>query len=395
MNFPSTHYEMSQDSAPFVPPERYPSPPRNMWYEVPKEPPAPPAHRPRQIFPWEVHQPTPSRTFAETPRERDFGVLATVSPGETPTTAGELIAPAEQSTIGNEITAAETTVEPATPTTPSVKVTPADPWTSFSLNNAWDEVPEISRYVDGLQKHRRIKSSGSAGAVSSPLGTPGIRGPGGLRFRGLKLTDFPSAAERPSLPVTPAPITRPSFWGDEGEHDDERDQEHLPAAEGVPAQAEWVCAHGRRWMPTDCLCELTNAMLPHKDPEAQLQKLARQQYEALLRKLGGQGDGEGSEEKGETREIPKRSLPFGSEDVRSPSHIVPSAPPPSRPTPGPGRKAPAAPILTKGAEATALSTLPTGRSETSEPSTGATLETTDTHSTLLESPLPRPKDERA
>jgi glycogenin glucosyltransferase len=135
-------------------------------------------------------------------------------------------------------------------------------------------------------------------------------------------------------------------------------------------------------------------MLPHKDPEAQLQKLARQQYEALLRKLGGQGNGEGSEEKGETREIPKRSLPFGSEDVRSLSHIVPSAPSLSRPTPGPGREAPVAPILTKVAEAITEPTLPTGRSETSESSVGATLETIDTHSTLLESPMPRPKDER-
>jgi hypothetical protein len=37
------------------------------------------------------------------------------------------------------------------------------------------------------------------------------------------------------LPVTPAPVRRPSFWGDE------RDEEgELPAAEGVPAQEEWV-----------------------------------------------------------------------------------------------------------------------------------------------------------
>jgi len=35
--------------------------------------------------------------------------------------------------------------------------------------------------------------------------------------------------------VTPAPIRRPSFWGEE------RDEEgELPAAEGVPSQEDWV-----------------------------------------------------------------------------------------------------------------------------------------------------------
>ncbi|KAJ4156773.1 glycogenin glucosyltransferase [Fusarium falciforme] len=65
MNFPSTHYEMSQDTTPFVPPERYPSPPKNMWYEVPKEPPAPPTKAPSEIFPWERNRPPPTRSFAE------------------------------------------------------------------------------------------------------------------------------------------------------------------------------------------------------------------------------------------------------------------------------------------------------------------------------------------
>jgi glycogenin glucosyltransferase len=59
-----------------------------------------------------------------------------------------------------------------------------------------------------------------------------------MRRESLILTDFPSAFERPSLPVTPAPISRPSFWG--GERDDTGD---LPAAEGVEDQSEWVCPH--------------------------------------------------------------------------------------------------------------------------------------------------------
>lgn len=51
----------------------------------------------------------------------------------------------------------------------------------------------------------------------------------------MKLTDFPTEVERPSLPVTPAPIRRPSFWGEE------RDElGNLPTAEGVPKQEDWV-----------------------------------------------------------------------------------------------------------------------------------------------------------
>ncbi|GJN67261.1 glycogenin glucosyltransferase [Purpureocillium lilacinum] len=62
LNFPSTHYEMSRDVKPFVPPARYPSPPKNMWYEVPQEPPQTQPLQP--IFPWETKQPKPSRAFA-------------------------------------------------------------------------------------------------------------------------------------------------------------------------------------------------------------------------------------------------------------------------------------------------------------------------------------------
>jgi hypothetical protein len=57
----------------------------------------------------------------------------------------------------------------------------------------------------------------------------------GARRHSMKLTDFPTELERPSLPVTPAPIRRPSFWGEERDEDGE-----LPAAEGVPSQEDWV-----------------------------------------------------------------------------------------------------------------------------------------------------------
>ena len=251
---------MSQDPAPFVPPERYPSPPKNMWYEVPKEKPAPPSEKPRVIFPWETHQSRPSRVFTSTPGSQE---------PEGPTI--------DTSTTGR-------TSEPATPATPTIKISPSDPWSAFTRSNAWDEVPEIERYVSGLQQHRRTRSQGTTGSS---------RGKGVQRDRGMRLTDFPSEVDRPSLPVTPAPIRRPKFWGS-GEPGASlgEDDEELPAAEGVPSQLDW-------------------------DPSAQLQMLAKQQSEALLRKLG-----EGDDSPGVSREIPDRPLPYGSEGVISPTYVA-------------------------------------------------------------------------
>jgi hypothetical protein len=298
---------MSRDAAPFVPPVRYPSPPKNMWYEVPKEPPTPTAQRPRAIFPWEINQPRASRTFAGEPEPsvdtRDFGeTWQTGGPGSH----AEAICTARSDT-------AETKSEPPTPSTPTIRVTSSDPWGSFSRQNAWDEVPEIGRYVDGLQKHRRGKSQGSAG-VTSPGVQPATPTGSGLRAKraSFKLTDFPTEVERPSLPVTPAPIHRGSYWGeDAAKPGDVKPGEKLPVAEGVPAQSEWVCVHGRRWSPSDCLCEFTDMVRQYKDPVAQLQKLAKQQSDMLLRRLGGDESGD------QSREIPSRSLPFGSEEVKS------------------------------------------------------------------------------
>ncbi|UNI24446.1 Glycogenin glucosyltransferase [Purpureocillium takamizusanense] len=251
LNFPSTHYEMSRDVKPFVPPARYPSPPKNMWYEVPQEPPQTQPLRP--IFPWEAKQPKPSRAFA--------------SDGPETTEA------AQQSSDGIAVPSASEGAPGKSQSnlTPAANVMPADPWTSFPRLNAWDDVPGIGRYVEGLQKHRRVRSQGAtaaSGGVLSPVSSGTDRGEAKLHT--FKLTDFPSEVERPSLPVTPAPIRRPSFWGDDAPEAGaagSRDQ-HLPEAPGVPAQAEW-------------------------DPAEQLQKLAKQQSEALLRKLGSDEGPEG------------------------------------------------------------------------------------------------------
>ncbi|KAF5620313.1 glycogenin-2 beta [Fusarium tjaetaba] len=304
MNFPSTHYEMSRDTAPFIPPERYPSPPKNMWYEVPKERPAPKSKPAPEIFPWEHNRPRPTRSFIGEPEPPAPEPEPT--PGESssdPSTGSttQLSVTTEGLTESSEVTASGSGAKnESNRSTPIVQITPSDPWTSYTRTNAWDEVPEIERYVDRLHGgHRRGKSSTSTiGRVKSPSTGAWRDDRSKFKNRGLKLTDFPSATERPSLPVTPAPIHRHSFWaGDDGEHEDEAAKK-LPEAEGVPTQSDW-------------------------DPLAQLQKLAKQQSDALLKKLGGEGD-EG-QEGGAGREIPTRSLPFGSGDAKSPTYVAQSA----------------------------------------------------------------------
>jgi hypothetical protein len=80
--------------------------------------------------------------------------------------------------------------------------------------------------------------------------------------------------------------------------------------------------HGILWKPDECLCDLANVLRLHKDPIAQLQKLAEQQADLLRQKLG-EGETGGDDPSTSTgREIPTRSLPFGSEGVKSPTYVA-------------------------------------------------------------------------
>ena len=344
MNFPKTHYEMSSDPAPFVPPQRYPSPPRDMWYQVPKERPAPATAKPTAIFPWEKHQTRASRVFADfapEPEPTDTQESKVEASGESKNST-ESRTQAEPSST--ETSTVEAKSEPRTPMSQGGQISSSDVWSSFPRSNAWDDVPQIEKYVEGLQqKHRRTKSQGMklGGMPSFEITQDQVS-----QRRGSKLTDFPSEVERPSLPVTPAPIRRPKFWGGGApgmglDDDEDEDEEHLPAAQGVPAQAEWVCVHGILWKPNECLCDLANVLRFHKDPLAQLQKLAQQQSDLLRQKLGGTGDASsgGNDTGMEGREIPNRSLPYGSEGVKSPTYVAQSSvlsPTPLKPGSGPG-----------------------------------------------------------
>ncbi|KAL9119573.1 MAG: hypothetical protein Q9187_003870, partial [Circinaria calcarea] len=226
---------MSADRKLFQAPKAYPQPPKGMWYEVPKTPPL--NERPKPIFPWEECQPKPSRVFAdEVPS----------SPGPTPS-----------ATTDND-----TSAELTSPSTPALNVT-SEPFASFPRTNAWDEMPEIERYVSALAQSRKIKVQ----VVLNDFGA-GKKALLPERRPSMKLTDFPTEIERPSLPVTPAPVRRPTFWGEE-----RHSISDLPGAEGVPKQEDW-------------------------NPAAKLEELQRRQSEVLA-----QGP------TSPTRVIPDRKLP--------------------------------------------------------------------------------------
>ncbi|KAI0852561.1 glycosyltransferase family 8 protein [Daldinia vernicosa] len=282
MNFPSTVYHMSQDTTQWVAPK---------WYEPPREPGAPPL---KHIFPWETQRSAPARVFAEDypqepeeeeeeePEEEEEEELEEepLSSGAQTPTGGPWNAPS----VTDASTDDDQRSELVTPTTPTVHITPAT-WTSFTMTNAWDDVPEIERYVDKIQRHKQkpsLKSPPSAVLLQDHAQQPEAT----HRRRGSKVTDFPSEAERPSLPVTPAPVRRAKSWGGNN------DNPLLPAAQGVPAQSEWVCEHGTRWTPEACLCDITNILRSEKDPAAKLQELS-EWHNSLLQKLG---DGKDSTE---------------------------------------------------------------------------------------------------
>jgi glycogenin glucosyltransferase len=221
-----------------------------MWYEVPK---TPSYQKPKPIFPWEKEAPKPTRVFPEDEEYDRRMSTESVATGTTETTDVTEVTDVTESTETTEVPdvpevsevpealevpevpevseVPEEKDESVEPTTPTATVPLVDPWETFSLRNAWDEIPEIKRYISALQKNRKGNIQMLQGYGS---GVPQRFGPDGRR-PSIRLTDFPTEVERPSLPVTPAPIRRPSFWGIERDDDGE-----LPAAEGVPSQAEWV-----------------------------------------------------------------------------------------------------------------------------------------------------------
>ncbi|KAK7563633.1 nucleotide-diphospho-sugar transferase [Phyllosticta citricarpa] len=220
-NLPSETYTFSENKELFQPPASYPEPPRDMYYELPKSTPKT-QDVPKPIFPWEQERerPKPSRVFVEDSLPPQASPAAQADESEGSRSLANVQSPEHSSSSSGSPPLVE------------------DPWQAFGQNlNAWDSVPGIDKYVRSVMgTGRRSKpSSISLAGLGQP---PEIMSPTGSKPSGrresLILTDFPSAVERPSLPVTPAAVRRPTFWG--GERDEAGD---LPPAEGVPNQADW------------------------------------------------------------------------------------------------------------------------------------------------------------
>jgi len=207
-NFPTTTYDFNQDKDFFRPPKTYPEPPKDMWYEVPKTKPDPSA-KPKPVFPWEERQTAaPTRRFLE-----------------------DLDSPGSTNQPGVVIPSADYTSSLNSPATPIIKVTTDDPWQNWASGskNAWDDVKGIDTYI------RMLNDANAKGRKNSVHPQPpAATNTQFERRESLILTDFPSEVDRPSLPVTPAPIRRNNFWAGERNNNGQ-----LPSAEGVPEQADW------------------------------------------------------------------------------------------------------------------------------------------------------------
>jgi glycogenin glucosyltransferase len=228
-NFPTQTYTFSDSRKLFKAPHTYPEAPRDMWYKVPETKPKP-AERPNPIFPWEreADRPAPTRVFAEdlvTPQPTPAVTLPTHPFSTTHYVEDELAVQGGPEGV-------------ARPNSSSFRSADQQ-WQSYQQTsvNAWDNIPGIENYVRAIsdQSGRRDKIQ----SLQQTTGMDDISSPlldRRQRRESLILTDFPTAVERPSLPVTPAPVRRPMFWGDERNQVGE-----LPSATGVPDQTEWVC----------------------------------------------------------------------------------------------------------------------------------------------------------
>ncbi|KAH7402363.1 nucleotide-diphospho-sugar transferase [Phaeosphaeria sp. MPI-PUGE-AT-0046c] len=229
-NFPTAQYTFSASRHLFKAPQAYPEPPKDMWYKVPEERPQP-AERPKPLFPWEQQsdRPRPTRVFAE-------DLAPNPTPGHGVTSPTHAFSTVHYESSEEDISSG---AAKGSTSSDSLSSPRSADWQAFQQNsaNAWDSVPGIDNYVRAIMdaQGRRTKPQTLKQATGTDdLGSPQLERK--LRRESLILTDFPTAVERPSLPVTPAAIRRPTFWGEERNQAGE-----LPAAEGVPDQAEWVC----------------------------------------------------------------------------------------------------------------------------------------------------------
>ena len=199
-----------QDPGPFVAPHDYPEPPKDMYYPVPDR-----RESIKPIFPWETDASQPTRVFYE--------------PYKTSSAAPPIQSPHPQDS--SEPTGSSTTEDPSEPSGASSSTlrSPASPseLQSYARTNAWDDHPEIDRYLQRASQGRKAKLTV---LHHDPTANEGENDEGDLGGS-TNITRFPTEVERPSLPVTPAPrrgnTTNLNKNGD------------LPPAAGVPKQEDW------------------------------------------------------------------------------------------------------------------------------------------------------------
>lgn len=167
---------------------------------------------PRQIFPWEANQPKATRSFyGDEPELQPQGASRS--------------GPTAAKSTGRSSVTKSPPKSPVSRTSDNKSEAGTASWTTYSRGNAWDDVPGISKYADAVEKRHRSSSRGKEGENDEDEEDEQEES-----RRPFKVTDFPSEKERPSLPVTPAPVPRGR----------DATGKALPAAEGVPSQAEWV-----------------------------------------------------------------------------------------------------------------------------------------------------------
>lgn len=219
-NFPSQTYTFSESPTLFKAPQ-------DMGYKVPENKPEH-TEMPKPIFPWEQEpdRPRATRVFAED-----------APPEPTPSISSPTHAFSTVHYNGADSGVSQDAGRVDSTGSISPSKSADEQWQAFQSSNvnAWDRVPGIENYVRAIVdlQGRRGKTE----SLEQTTGTDDISSPLVMRRNrrsSLILTDFPSAVERPSLPVTPAPLRRPSFWGDE-----RNEQGELPSATGVPEQQEW------------------------------------------------------------------------------------------------------------------------------------------------------------
>ncbi len=280
-----------------------------MYYDVPSKPTR--TEKLKPIFPWEEHAPKPTRVFPEERQpspepEVESDVELEPELEAEPESKSEPVAEARTSSDASESPASTKESRSS-----SNSASESDPWNSYTRVNAWDAMPEIERYVQAFVHSRKgkVEVLHQAAPYAKPADQSSSSSPPANTKRrpSMKITDFPTEWERPSLPVTPAP-RHPSFWGEE------RDEEgELPAAEGVPKQQDWVSRFSSYSQPNFDSSSRSTALrvlfwrcqyCGKQNPVEKLEELQKRQSEVLQT---------GPEPR--PKEIPKRAMPGAAVDT--------------------------------------------------------------------------------